>query len=303
MTTEPSDRIIILHLLRGAVPERADDISGLWSQYGHAVEVAPSTKGVTMNADASRIKFDTKTIDLFWLYGFSAWHAIEVYAPALDLATLTGISLDQALNTDAARGPLEFDYRQRIASAQSLIAAERTADIDWPADVPEPTADREGLGNAQHMAAFDLVALALAFALLHEFQHVRYFADNSAPSTLPEEEIACDTWARDFMTSGLAAYATAHGHSYAQVHQKRAMGIALAAVIVHAIAHWGNRQYPPIAWRLTAMISGHNLSAGSSFWLFTGCLLIALMRQENRPLDIVANSNQEMVETLIDRLR
>jgi hypothetical protein len=27
------------------------------------------------------------------------------------------------------------------------------------------------------------------------------------------------------------------------------------------------------------------------------------MRQENRPLDIVANSNQEMVETLIDRLR
>lgn len=307
MTTEPSDRTIILHLLRGAVPERADEISRLWTQYGHAIEVAPSTKGVTMNANASRIQFDTKTIDLFWLYGFSAWHAIEVYAPALDLATVTGISLDHALKIDAARGSFELDYRQRIASAQSLIAAEQTADIDWPSDVPQPTADRKRLGNAQHMSAFDLVALALAFALLHEFQHVKYCADNSAPATLPEEEIACDTWARDFMTSGLAAYAKDNGHSYAQVHQKRAMGIALAAVIIHAMtpthAHWGNRQYPPIADRLTAMISGYNLSAGSSFWLFTGCLLIALMRQENRPLDIVANTNQEMVETLIDRLR
>jgi len=307
MTTEPSDRTIVLHLLRGAVPERADEISGLWSQYGHAVEVAPSTKGVTMNADATRIKFDPKTIDFFWLLGFSAWRAIEAYSPALVLATVTGMSLDQALNVDAERGQYEFDYKQRIASAQSLIAAEQTLDISWPADVPEPTADRDGLDDAQHKTAFDLVALALAFALLHEFRHVMYCAENSAPSTLPEEEIACDTWSREFMTSRLASYAMEHGHSYAQVQQKRAMGMALAAVIIHAMtpthAHWGNRQYPPIAERLTAMITGYNLPAGSSFWLFTACLLIALMRQENRPLDIVTNSNQEMVEALLDRLR
>lgn len=68
-------------------------------------------------------------------------------------------------------------------------------------------------------------------------------------------------------------------------------------------AHWGNRQYPPIAERLTAMIAGYSLPADSRFWLFTACLLIALMRQENRPLDVVATSNQEMVEILLDRLR
>lgn len=307
MATNPSDRTIVLHLLRGAVPERADDISSLWSQYGHAVEVVPSTTGVTMNADDKRIRFDTKTIDFFWLLGFTAWRAIEVYSPALVMATSSGMPLDQALNIDAERGQYEFHYKQRIGNAQSLIAAEQTADISWPAEVPEPTADRDSLGDVQHMAAFDLVALALAFALLHEFQHVMFCADKSAPSTLPEEEIACDTYARDFMTSGLAAYAKKHGHSFAQVQQKRAMGIALAAVIVHAMtpthAHWGNRQYPPIAERLTAMISGYNLPDGSSFWPFTACLLITLMRQENRPLDIVAHSNQEMVEILLDRLR
>lgn len=307
MTTEPSDRTIILHLLRSAVPERANEISALWRQYGHAVEVAPSAKGVTMNADAARVQFDTKTIDFFWLLGFSTWRAIEVYSPALVLATVTGMPLDQALNVDAERSQYELDYKQRIASAQSLIAAAHTADISWPADVPEPTADRESVGDNQHKVAYDLVALALAFALLHEFRHVMFCADNSAPSTLPEEEIACDTWARAFMTSGLAAYAKAHGHNYAQVQQKRAMGIGLAAVIIHAMtpthAHWGNRQYPPIAERLTAMISGYSLPAGSSFWPFTACLLIALMRQENRPLDIIAHSNLEMVEILLDRLR
>lgn len=307
MSTAPSNRTILLHLLRGAVPERADEISNLWRQYGHIVEVAPSTKGVTMNADATRIKFDPKSIDFFWLLGFSAWHAIEVYSPALVLATLKGMPLDQALNIDTERGQYEFDYKQRIAGAKSLIAAEQTADIIWPADIPEPTPDRDGMGDDQNKVAFDLVALALAFALLHEFRHVMYCADNSAPSTLPAEEIACDIWAREFMTSGLASYAREHGHSYAKVHQKRAMGIVLAAVIIHAMtpphAYWGNRQYPPIAERLTAMISDYNLPAGSPFWLFTACLLISLMRQENRPLDIVATSNQEVVEILLDRLQ
>lgn len=37
-----SDRTIVLHLLRGAVPERADDLSRLWREHGHDVEVAPS---------------------------------------------------------------------------------------------------------------------------------------------------------------------------------------------------------------------------------------------------------------------
>lgn len=188
MMSEPFDRTIILNLLRGAVPERADEISSLWSQYGHAVEVTPSTKGVTMNADATRIQFDTKTIDFFWLFGFSAWRAIEVYSPALALATMTGMPLDQALNVDTERGPFELDYKQRIASAQSLISADQTAEIFWPADIPEPTSNRESLGDVQHMAAFDLVAFALGCSLLHEFKHVMYCADNSAPRRCPRRK-------------------------------------------------------------------------------------------------------------------
>ena len=104
MATEPSDRTIVLHLLRGAVPERANDISNLWGQYGPAVEVVQSTTDVTMNANDERIQFNTKTIDFFWLLGFSLWRAIEVYSPAMVLATSSGITLCQALRSDIKRG-------------------------------------------------------------------------------------------------------------------------------------------------------------------------------------------------------
>ena len=43
--------------------------------------------------------------------------------------------------------------------------------------------------------------------------------------------------------------------------------------------------------------------ANMAFELGYNRLLITLMRQEGRPLDIIAYSNQEMVEALLDRLR
>jgi Peptidase U49 len=155
--------------------------------------------------------------------------------------------------------------------------------------------------------AFDLTALALAYALLHEFSHVKLLAEKAQPDTLPEEELACDVWARHFMTAKLAAYAQAHGHSYEAVTQKRAMGLALAATIIHAItstaAQWGNSQYPPLSDRIEAIVAGFNLSSHSPFWLFTACLLNGVMRQERRLLDIVGQTPQEVAEALIARTR
>jgi len=304
MATEPSDQTIVLNLLRGAVPEKADEICRLWTEHQHSVEVAPSGANLTLDATSKRIKFDTKTVDFFWLLGFAAWRAIEVYAPALVLATSTGVSIDSALNADHGRGQLEFEFKQRIAAAHSLRLAGSTAAIEWPPDIPMPTADRASLGDVQAMVAFDLVGLAFAFALLHELKHVMFRATGDAPAAGYEEELACDTWARMTMTSNMAEYATDHGHTYAQVAQKRAMGIALAAVTVHAMtppeAQWGNDDYPPLAERIRAMIDGHNLSEGSPFWTFTACLLIAIMRKENRQLNLVAASDKAVVEGLLD---
>jgi hypothetical protein len=156
-----------------------------------------------------------------------------------------GLTIDQALHIDEKLTAFERDYKERMEAAASLIAATSTGGIAWPPDIPRPQADRDRFSDPQDKVAFDLTALALAFALLHEFSHVKLLAEKAQPDTLPEEELACDVWARDFMIAKLAAYARAHGHSYEEVGQKRAMALALAVTIIHAItptaAQWGTR--------------------------------------------------------------
>ncbi len=109
------------------------------------------------------------------------------------------------------------------------------------------------------------------------------------------------------MTSGIARYAAEHGYTHAQVLQKRAAGIALAAVTIHAMtprhAHWGGGDYPPIGARLEAMIGGHNLPEESIFWPFTACLLISLLRQNGRRLDYQGGSYRSLAITLLHELQ
>lgn len=50
------------------------------------------------------------------------------------------------------------------------------------------------------------------------------------------------------------------------------------------------------------MIGGYNLSDSSPFWCFTACLLIAVMRQENRKLDYKATTYKEFVTKLLSEL-
>jgi hypothetical protein len=307
IATEPSERTIVLNLLRGAVPEQADRLCKLWVDHGPDVEVAPSSRGATMNSTSKRIKFDTKTIDLFWLIGFALWRAIALYSPAVVCATRTDLTIDQILADDDERPQLEFDHRQRMSAIVALLEASDTDEIAWPDEIPRPTADRDSLKDCQEKAAFDLVLFALTFAILHELRHVMFRKAGDAPAEKSAEEMLCDTWAREVMTGKMANYSRETGHAFAEVAQKRATGIALAAIIVHAMTapsvRWGTDEYPPIADRLTAMIAGYSLPDDSHFWLFTACLLVATLRQDRVPVDVSEPSYKAMVETLLDRLR
>lgn len=309
MNNIQSSDTIILNLLRGAVPEKADALCQSWEKYEHEIEVVQSSLGATMNATSKRIQFDTKTIDFFWLFGFSTWLSIETYSPALIKASLLGITLESALNSDDERGEFEMNYKQHLHLATSLLDVANTKDIQWPKDIPLPMGDREGLGDAQDKAIYDLVALALAFTVLHEFKHVQARAEEANSGNcqaLDEEEMSCDTWARQYMTQSIGTYAKNEGYTFEDVAQKRAMGIALAAFTIHAMtpnnARWGCEEYPPIAERITAMIGGSNLSESSPFWCFTACLLISVMRQEGRSLDYKESSCKDFVFKLLSEL-
>lgn len=191
--------------------------------------------------------------------------------------------------------------------AKSIITGKDPDFSKWPSDVPRPHADRERLANAQDKMAFDLAALALATAFLHELRHVIFLNEpDKKPAALVEEEIASDVWARSFLTNKLADYATAHGHDYQIVLTKRAITMALSAIVIHAITplqvHWRNAQYPPMADRIAALMGNVGLSDESRFWDYTACLLIGIFRQTHRRLDFVPRSARHIVEELLARL-
>lgn len=309
MKSIPSSDTIVLNLLRGAVPENADELCQNWKDYKHTIDVANSSHGSTMNATSKRIQFDSKTIDFFWLFGFSSWLAIETYSPALITASLLNITLEDALKSDEDRGQYELNYKQHLEIAMSLLNVSNTSDIKWPEAIPYPTGNRDSLNDVQHQAIFDLVALGLSFSLFHEFKHVQARTEEKERGNsqkLDEEELTCDVWAREYMMKGVGNYASDEGHAFEKVAQKRAMGISLAAFAIHTLtpdsAKWGNEEYPSIKNRINTMIGGYNFSDSSPFWCFTACLLIAVMRSEDRNLNYKGSSCKEFVFTLLSEL-
>lgn len=67
--------------MKAAAPESAAEIDGLWERYHPKVAVVEDQSGITLDATRERIAFDPKTMDVFWLIGFSGWRAIECYSP------------------------------------------------------------------------------------------------------------------------------------------------------------------------------------------------------------------------------
>lgn len=306
MQNPPSPKEVLISHMTGTVPERNDEIVSLWGQYNPDVIIVENARRVTLNADKHRIAFDPKTMEVFWLIGFGGWRAIECYAPHVVCSAASGQTIADLMLADDGLADVERAYKERRAAAQTLIDAADPASAPWPPDLPRPNASRDAFDHLQHKAAFDLTCLAVAFALFHEFRHVMLDRDNQRPEDRREEELACDVWAREFMTAKLAAYAKANGHDYHEVLQKRSMGFALAALILHEITpvwdHGGNNQYFSVAARIEAILDNTPLPEDNHFWNFAASLLIGILRQKNVPIDAPVMSAQALARYLLAKL-
>jgi hypothetical protein len=297
---------VVVGLMKGAVPERIDEIDSLWNRYNPEVFLVNNPKYVTLNANKDRIAFDANTMEAFWLIGFGGWKAIECYSPLVICSAATGQTVSDFIKDDDGLEEVERAYKERRAAAQTLINAADPASAPWPPDLPRPCADRDALDDRQYKAAFDLTCLAVAFTLFHEFQYVILDHDKKRPKDPREEEMTCDVMARDFMTAKVKGYAEANGHSYHKVLRKRSMGFALAALILHEITpvweHGGNQQYFSIAARLEALLDNTPLPENDDFWIFAASLLIGIFRQKDVPIDAPTMSARALTRYLIGRL-
>jgi hypothetical protein len=279
-----SPRQIVIANMTGGVPERRDEILALWERYNPEVIDVQDAKRITLNATKDRIKFNAKAMEVFWLTGFSGWRAIECYSPHVIVSAASGQPIETIIQDDEGLADVELAYRERRAAAQTLIDAVDSAGAPWPPDLPRPNACRDAFDDAQYKAAYDLACLAVAFTLFHEFRHVMLDRDNKRHQDLREEELACDVWAREFMTAKVAVYAHDHDHEYHEVLSKRFMGFALAALILHEITpfwdHGGNEAYFSVAARLQTILDNTPLPDDDHFWVFSASLLIGIFRQK-----------------------
>ena len=297
---------ILFHLMKGAAPERTDEIKSLWKKYNPKVVIADDQKGITMNANKSRIKFDKKTIDIFWLVGFSGWLAIECYCPLILCSVNKNIKISELIQIDEELPEIERAYRERLAAAQSLKDANVFDRKFWPIDIPLPNNNRDQIEDNQYKVAFDLTCLSCGFIIFHEFRHVMLDFDSERPRDRREEELACDVWAREFMTVKIERFAKPNSHKFWEVLQKRSMGFVLAALILDKITpfgEWGgNKCYFSVADRITAILDNTNLSENSHFWVQAASTLLGIIRQKNESVDFPVMPPRELTEFLLAKL-
>lgn len=296
----------VINLLVGAVPERRMELGSLWERYNPRVEVVSDRRQITLNATKTRIRFDSKTMDVFWLLGFNGWRSFECYSPHIVVSRSFGASVADTIYDDDGLPKIERDYRERRATAWSLIDATSADQVTWPPDIPRPSADRSACASSEYKAAFDLTLSAVASLLLHEFRHVMLDADNQRHRDRREEEMACDVWARQFMTEKIEDYAEQHNHSFSDVLRKRSMALGLAAVMIHditpAMARCGMGEYFSVGDRARAFVSNTPLTSDDPFWTFVSSLLIGVHRANHIPIDVGPMSPRALTDELLATL-
>jgi hypothetical protein len=305
-TFQPADSKTIDILIEAAAPEKAAAWQELRESCRLTFHPIADRKGVTMRARGRRVEFDHKTMTWLWLLGFTGWRAFCLHGPHLVYRELTGATIDLGLRTaDPTYAEAESDLETLLYAVRDFPVLETADDCSWPPGVPRPQPDKEGLDREQQ-AAFDLTMIAVAYMILHEVRHVMFNEDVVRPLA-PDEEIACDAWARRFLLDGVTEYATTVKQETHDILAKRAAGIALGAYAIYEFTpekgRSGTADYPPVADRLGKLFQQVALPSDHWFWNFAASLLISIVVRRDRFAVIPSHHGLELCEALVCTLR
>lgn len=307
----PVERSVLEKLLFGAAPERKEDVQALWANYDPRFWICEDASRILFQArwdrqsGEQRIEFTERANSLIWLIGFTAWKIFQCYSPYAFLGSLLARQIDDDfIDQDVGFADSEAAFELHLYAVKCLQLATSTDQIAWPSDIPKPQACRPA--SAQDQAAFDLTCIATAYVYLHEIRHVKFSKDGQRPVLLDEEELLCDVFAREFLMSKVGTYCDTSGEAFEKVLMKRAMGVALGVFAVYLLTptdqHAGTDEYPPIGERMQALIGEVNLPPDNDFWIFTGALLICLLRLRDRTIEVKFGDAKELVAVLIEKL-
>jgi hypothetical protein len=308
MHREPVDPNTVQRLLNGAMSERTTEIEKLFAEIRPAFFLCEDTNDLCFHAKGAEIEFSHQTMKLFWLLGFAGWKIFRAYSPAIFWGTVTLQRVSDLINHDRGFQDAEVNFKILLLAAKVLEGMpSAAAEFEWPDGIPEPQADKSKISDVEDQAAFDLYAIAMAYVFLHELRHVWNYRQPTRPSDWTAEEIDCDVFARSFIIEKASVYAQQSKYPYAQIVNKRAMGIALGAWIVYEITpedgRSGTSTHPPIVDRLEALIENMPTGQDATFWIWACTLLMAALRHRNHPVDPVFDNPEALAKRLIEEVR
>lgn len=285
--TEPIDLppSVVSNLLIGACPERASEIQVFWERFEPLFSLRQDGPGLAISARGNKVSWMHKTFAHDWVVTFAGFKALVAYGPHILFGeAFSGEVLAQALVDDEGLGVAEEKLDALLYFAKQLQLVNDLDSLDWPAEVPRPGTSREALANVEDQACFDIACLAAAATSLHKFRHVQFAAERNAPPLRSDEEQACDDFSRTMLLEKVDVYSSSAGEAADRVTSKRVIGLASAALTIaqaesQGMANAIQGTHPPIRERFVHLVLQADVADNETCWLYTACLLIALLRR------------------------
>lgn len=238
---------IVWQALAAVAPERAAELDRIRTTYGplfHILEDTLPDGNIVMEGGVYKfVRFNHRTMRLFWLASFMQWAAYE---------SLANYANSGKTETDA------FDELYRCF--EETRTSSDVDSVDWPSHVPPPGHLVEHVTGKPARVAGELSIFSVCWAFLHELRHLMHQQDGTAadPSDLEacrREELSCDSFATEFFLGRVQAYSAETGQDLDTLHMKRQAGIyaALFAIALIAGKEWGASNLHPA---LQARIEG-----------------------------------------------
>jgi Peptidase U49 len=306
---QPVDLHVIENLILGAAPESDARLHEIWQKHNPEFVIVPDSPGITLKARDSekRIIYDHKTLRIFSLLGHAAWRVFVCHCPHVLLSNWTGTPINAEMMWNDAEYPGAHDaFEEFLDAAQNAVKAGSADSINWPGNLCDVAADPLTL-NREQRAIRDLTLMAIAYAFLHEIRHVMFRHPEENKIDDAAEELACDTFARDFLLGHASDYVARSGEPINMVMAKRASAISLGAFAVYELTapehRRGSSTYPPFADRFDALIALTAVPADTYFWIFAATLLLAVLRRQNYSTPLHAKIPRQLCTKMIEAIR
>ena len=216
-------------LFEGVIPERLEEVMTLIDEYSAQFRLVGDREGFNIDGGAfGTVQYTYRSMQQLWLFGYTGLLSLHCYATLIALIQSSGLKLDmQKVKKIPDQAFSDNNFIKLLHKISELNKASSEGDFTWPEEIPKPEQGRPA--DEERAAVFDLLCMAAAYIFLHELRHVMFSANGNAPESPIEEELVCDDFAKDMMTSKIKQYSEQSGYPEDKVAMKRNISISLAS--------------------------------------------------------------------------